>query len=234
MRMLLVLITMAVSFASNGQYETRGLTSDLQRVDTYVNRNDKDLKYEVPNDYEGSPYYNEAFVMGNIYEGNKLLGTNIPMRFNIFSNEIEVKENLATPNSEAKPLTKSSDIFVKMGNTIIVLIPFNGSDEEGSYFEVLFEGKKVDLMKKVEKEYSPPVKASSSITRDLKAAFTDDVTYFLQTKNGRMYQLPKAKHKKLSIFGPKEPALQAFIDENNLNINAQEDLLRVIRQYDSM
>ncbi|MEM7086438.1 MAG: hypothetical protein AAF489_09660 [Bacteroidota bacterium] len=234
MKSLVCLCLFVFSATSFAQAELRGLTSDLQLVDTYVKRNDKTLSYDLPKNYNGSPYFNDEFVLGNIYQGDELIAVETPMRYNIFSNEIEVKESLDDLDEDASPLTKSSDIWVKINEVIIVLIPFNGSDEEGSYFQVLFEGKKADFLKKVDKKYTTPKKASSSITRDLKGAFTDETTFFLQTKNGRMFQMPKAKNKKYLIFGNHAEALKEYAKENKLNINKEPDLKRLVIHFDSL
>ena len=198
MKLLTFCIAMCFSISSIAQYETRLLTSDLQRVDSYIKRNDNTLSYTLPKNYNGSPYFNDVFVLGNIFQGDKLVAIETPLRYNIFSNEIEVKDSLEDLDEDAKPLTKSSDIWVKINETIILLIPFNGSDEEGSYFQLLFEGKKIDFLKKVEKKFTPPKKAESSINRDLKGAFTDHTIFFLQTKSGKIFELPKNKYKKIS------------------------------------
>jgi len=224
----------AGSLSSLAQVDTRGLTSDLYRVDEYIKRNDKTLSYSLPKEYNGSPYFNDEFVLGNIYQGDALIAKDTPLRYNIFSNEIEVKETLDEPDEDAKPLTKTSDIYVKINEVIIVLIPYNGSDEEGSYFQVLYEGKKVDLLKKVEIEFTTPKKASTSITRDLKGAFTNEDTYFLQTKSGRMFQMPRAKNKKFLVFGKAQDTLKAFAKENRLNINKEHDLKRLVFQFDNL
>lgn len=234
MRPFIVLAVLAFSVISIGQVDTRLLTSDLYRVDEYIKRNDKTSSYSLPKNYNGTPYFNEEFVLGTIYKGNTLMATNTPMRFNMFSDEIEVKESLSDPDEDARPLTKSSEIFVKINDVIIVLIPFNGSDEEGSYFQVLYEGKKINLLKKVEKHYSTPKKASSSISRDLKGAFTNIETYFLETKNGKLFQMPKAKNKKFKVFGKLEDALKEYAKEKRLNINKEEDLKKLIFHYDSL
>ena len=223
-----------ISHSSICQVNTRNMTSELYRADEYIKYRDNTMSYTLPKNYNGSPYFNDNFVLGNVYKGNELLAEDIPLRYNIFSNEIEVKESLEEVDENAKPLTKSSEIFVKIDDTIIILIPFNGKDEDGSYFQVLFEGKKITFLKKVTKKYTSPKKASSSITRDLKGAFTDKTTFFLQTKIGKMYELPKAKNKKLLVFGKDKEYLEVFALKNNLNLNKEEDLKKLVVHYDNL
>ena len=209
MRALIVLIVLFISHNSASQVNTRRMTSELYRADEYIKYRDKTMSYSLPKDYHGSPYFNDNFVLGNVYKGNELLAEDIPLRYNIFSNEIEVKESLEKGDEDAKPLTKSSEIFVKIDDTIIILVPFNGKDEDGSYFQVLFEGKKISFL-------------------------TDKTTFFLQTKSGKMYELPKAKNKKLLVFGKYKEYLQEFARKNNLNLNKEEDLKKLIVHYDSL
>jgi len=192
------------------------------------------MSYTLPKNYNGTPYFNEEFVLGEIYQGEQLISKGIALRFNMFSNEIEVKQSLDIANDEASPLTKASDIWVKINDVVIALIPFNGSDEEGHYFQVLYEGKKLDFLKKVTKEYTTPKKASTSITRDLKGAFTDETTFFVQTKSGRMLEMPKAKNKKYLVFGSKAEILKAYSKENRLNINKEHDLKRLLFYFDGL
>lgn len=234
MKSLIILFIIAFSATTFGQSQLRGLTSDLHQVDNYIKRNDKTLSYSLPKDYNGSPYFNDEFVLGDIFQGDELIATETPLRYNIFSNEIEVKESLGDSDEDASPLTKSSEIWVKINDVIVVLIPFNGSDEEGSYFQILFEGKKIDFLKKVDKKYTTPKKASTSITRDLKGAFTDETTFFLQTKSGRMFEMPKAKNKKYLIFGKHAQTLKDYAKENRLNINKEHDLKRLVIHFDSL
>ncbi len=49
-----------------------------------------------------------------------------------------------------------------------------------------------------------------------------------------MYELPKAKNKKLLVFGKDKEYLQEFARKNNLNLNKEEDLKRLIVHYDSL
>lgn len=234
MRLIIVFAVFLFSSLSIGQIDNRTFVADMYLMDEYVKRNDKTMSYSLPKNYHGSPYFNEEFVLGKIYQGDKLISEGTPLRYNIFSNEIEVKQALEDPDEEASPLTKSSDIWIEILDTIVVLIPFNGSDEEGSYFQVLYEGKKVDFLKKVDKDYTTPKKASSSMTRDLKGAFTDKTTFFLQTKNGRMFEIPKAKNKKYLVFGKHAKTLASYAKEHRLNINKEHDLKRLIFYFDSL
>lgn len=48
--------------------------------------------YYTPEEIEGTPYLNEAFVPGEIY-GYKVMFTGVPMRYNILTDLIKLKRN---------------------------------------------------------------------------------------------------------------------------------------------
>ena len=58
------------------------------------------------------------------------------------ADEIEIKESLDSSDDDARVLTKSPDIFVKIEEDIFIFAPYKGGIEEGGYFQVMFEGQK--------------------------------------------------------------------------------------------
>jgi hypothetical protein len=147
---------------------------------------------------------------------------------------MEIKESLETGDKDAKALTKSPDIYVKIVNDIYVFVPYDGGIEGGGYFQVLTEGKKVDLFKKVKKDFTAAKKATTSITRDIPAKFTDKPVYYLVTKEGKFYELPSSKKKKLKVFSENEKLVKSYVNSNNLDLNDEKDLIRVIKYYDGV
>ena len=98
----------------------------------------------------------------------------------------------------------------------------------------MFEGKKLDLYKKLKKRVIPGRKASSSFTQDVPTEFRDESQYFLVTKGGRFYQLPEEKSKKFEIFGANKDVVLEYVKNNNLDPNREEDLLQIVQYYDGV
>jgi len=67
MRALIVLIVLFISHNSASQVNARRMTSELYRADEYIKYRDQTMSYSLPKDYHGSPYFNDNFVVGNIY-----------------------------------------------------------------------------------------------------------------------------------------------------------------------
>ncbi len=213
---------------------TRQFTNDLYQLDEYIKRQSGEIDFTDTDSYTGTPYNNPAYLPGNVYKGKELLATNVALRYNAIADEMEIKESLVSDDEDAKVLTKAPDIYVKIVNDIYVFVPYQGGIEGGGYFQVLFEGQKYDLFKKMKKDFTPAKKATTSITRDIPAKFKDDPIYYIVTKSGKFYELPSNKKKKLKVFSDNMDLVKDYVNDNGLDLNDENDLLRVIRYYDGV
>jgi hypothetical protein len=228
------LLLFSVSLIAQTQYDNRRFTSAMFQVDEFIKRENKDVNFLETDTYTGTPYNHPSYLNGNVYQNNELLATNVALRYNAVADEMEIKESLTTPNEEAKVLTKSPEIFVKIMNDIYIFAPYKGGVEGGGYFQVLYEGNSVDLYKKLKKDFKPERKATSSITTDTPAKFTDDIIYYLATKDGKFYEMPGSRNKKLKVFGKKKSEMKDYVKENKIDLNDENGLLRAVRYYDSL
>lgn len=231
---ILFIIATSLTQITYSQYSARKFTSDLFILDEYIKRQNKDINFKDTNSYTGTPYNNPSFLLGSIYKEDKLLVDNIAIRYNAIADEMEVKETLSSSDDDAKVLTKSENIFVKIWEDIYVFVPYQGGIEEGGYFEVMYEGNQVNFYKKHIKDFDEAVKASSTLTRDVPARFTDEPEYYLVTKAGKFYQFPNSRNKKLKVFGEKEKVMKKWVKKNQLDLNEEKDLLRAVKYFEKI
>lgn len=231
---LLILFSLGSSGLEAQETQTRRFVNSLYQLDEFIKRQDKFVDYTDTASYKGTPYNNPSFLLGNIYENKKLLASNVALRYNVIADEIEVKEYLETPINKARPLPKSPDVFVKIVNDIFVFVPYQGGIEGGGYFHVLYEGDKISVFKKLNKKFYPAVPAKTSITRDILAKFEDKPVYYLVSKNGKFYELPSSRSKKLKVFGKNENIIKTFLANNKLNLNNEDDLIETIIYFNSL
>ena len=218
----------------NAQYWDKQFTSDLILLDEYIKRNEKGITFEDTNSYVGTPYNNANYLTGNVYKNDKLLATNVALRYNCIADEMEIKENISAPADAARVLTKSEDIYVKIGTDIFVFVPYQGGIENGGYFEVLFEGNQINLYKKHVKRFTEARKATSSLTTGTKAKFEDRPEYYIVTKTGKFYALPKSNKRKLKVFGSNKELISDYVIEKDLDLSNEIDLINVINYYDKV
>lgn len=217
-----------------GQFWEKQFASDLFLVDTYIKKTNKGVSYVDTDTYKGSPYNNPNYLPGNVYKNNTLLANNVALRYNAVADEMEIKESLTSSNDDARVLTKSEDIFVKIAGDIFVFVPYQGGVEKGGYFQVLYEGNQIQLFKKLNKKFTPEKKASSSIVRKTPAKFDDRPIYFLVTTVGKFYQFPKSKKGKFKVFGSNKDVMKKYAKSKNLDINNESDLQALIKYYDTI
>ncbi len=230
-----LVLSLGLLLAANSllaQFQTRRTINELYQVDEHIKRQTSGDRFSNPDQYKGTPYHNPDYQEGNVYKGDELMAYKIALRYNAVADEMEIKESLLSKDEDARSLTKDPDIYVKIKDDIFVFVPLNGSIEEGGYFQILFEGKKVDLYKKIIKEFQPGRKASSSLTKDILPIFKDESLYFVVAKNGRFYQLPESRVNKLDIFGGDKANLEAYASQRELDLQEEADLLEVIKYYD--
>ena len=231
MTVVLCVITLNTTTA---QFDAAMFVSDVFLLDNYIKRQNKDVNFKDTKTYKGTPYNNPSFLLGNIYKEGKLLADNIAIRYNAVADEMEVKQILNSDDENARVLTKSQDIYVKIVDDIYVFVPYQGGVENGGYFQVIFEGSQIALYKKHIKDFKPEKKATSSITKTLPAVFKDKPVFYLVTKSGKFYQMPKSRSKKLKVFGEKQNQMKAFTKQNNLDLNKQKDLLTAVIYFDTL
>jgi len=231
---ILIAAVLGLAFNSSAQgIYTMRFVNGLYQADEYVKRQNKGIEFKETESYTGTPYNDPNYILGNVYKNDELWATGVALRYNAMADEIEIKESLSTDDAQAKVLTKTPDVFVKIVNDIYIFAPYKGGIEEGGYFIVLFEGDKIGLLKKPKKKFTPEKKASTSITRDLPASFRDKPVYYIVDKKGKYYELPSSRNKKLKVFGTNKDVIKRYVAEKGLDLNNEKDLLRVIKHYDT-
>lgn len=224
----LVLLFMAPMFAQRAStnFDIYSRTIDL---------NQKSLAFGLTeaqfNSIKDEAYANPNFVQGKIFQEDQLIKDDVPMRYNAYADEIEIKKNQTDESYGA--LIKSPDIFVKMFRDIYVFVPYEGSNEKGGYFNVLSDGKTYDLYKKTKALFREPQKAETSYERDMPPSFPKTVTYYL-VQNGTFLEMPNSKSKILKMMDRKKSEMKKYIKENDIDLDKEADLIKAISYFDSL
>lgn len=188
----------------------------------------------LPDDSIGSPYSNPIFLLGNIYEENKVIASNYALRYNAMQDEIEVKETLYVEDSEIKILTKNPEIYVKiMADMYVFRDAIEGSHQAG-YFQILHVGNNYNLYKKVAKKYYPAKKAQNSFEKDVLATYIDKTTYYLVSETGNFQEFGSSKNKRIKVFLNKQSEVKKLVKSGKLDLTKEEDLVRAVKYYDAI
>lgn len=220
-------LSMIAQVPTKEQYETTLFLEHIERVGS------NNLDY-LDAEYTGTPYGNPIFLLGKIYENNKVVASNYALRYNAMTDEIEVKETLYVEDSDAQALTKSPELYVKIMNDMYVYSESNDIIGNAGYFLVMYVGENYNLYKKIHKKYYPAIKAQNSFEKDVLAKFSDRSVYYLVTQEGVFQEFPTSKSKKLKLFGKKQAEIKKYAKKAKLDINDENDLLKLVKYYDSL
>lgn len=224
---LLALCTTGVfAQSSRSQYDIYARTIDLNQKSLSFGLTE--AAFEAIKD---EAYANPNFIIGKIFQDDQVLKDNVPMRYNAYADEIEIKKNESDQSYGA--LIKDPDIFAKVGNEIYVFVPFQGSNDKGGYFSVLADGKNYGLYKKTTAVFKEPKVAETSYQKDTPPSFQKTVTYYL-VKDGQFMEMPSGKSRIMRMMDSKKKEMNAFIKSNKIDLSNENDLIKTITYFDSL
>lgn len=180
----------------------------------------------------GSPYYNENFVLGTIFDLKTKADEPYYLKYNIAEDYIEVKKTV--DSKELLELQKDKDSYCVIDGLKIRY--FEVSDQKGNdmsgFFVVLSEGKKSTFLKKLKKNYTEARPAENSYQPAKPARYSDASDYYFLNKN----TITKTKLKKkkiLEIVNGNKDALSKVKTEK-LNLSKEKDVITLIDYYNKL
>ena len=203
------------------------------KVDTFLTQ--KGITEALPGvEYTGSAYVDESFQLGTVYRDGKILVSSAALRYNALRDEFEFKQNLNSPNETARILSKSKSLYVKIKNHLVVFSEVTSETSKPGYFEVLHEGEPFSLYKKVKKQYIEGKKAINSISSDILPNLKEKEMLFLVKTGTEFTELAGSRGGKVNGFGDNKKTLKKFVKENELNLNRNKDLAKLVAYYNTL
>ncbi|NNF30574.1 MAG: hypothetical protein HKN66_04200 [Flavobacteriaceae bacterium] len=232
MRRIFVVLTLALFSLVSNTASAQGVFNDPE-TDNYISQKSITMPSHGYT-YTGSPYANKAFKPGFVFKNGVILASNVALRFNAARDQFEIKKSLNTSNYAAKVLVQSEDIYVKINNRLFVYINKNEENNTGGYYEVLHDGERLSLYKKLSKEFIEGKKAVNSIAADILPMYKEKVElYFMNAKN-ELTELPGSRNGKINSFSSNKKLIKQHIRDKKLNVNKQYDLIKLMNYYDSL
>ena len=176
---------------------------------------------------EGSPYLVSEFVKGSIRSGK---GTfeGVEMRYNIHQDIIEFKQNNFTYILDPSP-----DIhLVNMGQYKLV-VEKGIKNRPYGFYQVLDSGRVTLLAKKTVRyrEGRAPQALESAPTPARYTTMPD--TYYYRVGNGPLVKVTNLK-KMIADFPDRHDQLKAFASEEKISSNKGNELVKLVRYYNSL
>jgi len=187
-------------------------------------------KMLTESDIEGSPYLNDEFIIGSIYTVSKTQYTDIPLRYNIYNDEIEFETPQKTVAALGAPEMIEKVVF---GDYTMEYIPFELANKvKKGFFKLELSGKasiyaRPEIQFEEAKEPAPYKEAQP-------ARFNPkDDRYFIRIGLDAA-QLCSSKKDVEVIFSDHQSEIENFIKKEKINIKKLEELKSLVEFYNSL
>ena len=196
----------------------------------------QELNNKVPYEIiKGIPYWKNDYLPAMLYApGNKLYGT-FWAKVNLASREVEyINKNeeilSAYPDELVKAVfvdPKDSTKIISIFRNDIAEVNLQFLNRNKRYYAQEMNQGPVKLLKVSDKE----LRVGDSMLRTLKRYYFVDVEdYFIQHEN-RIEKLKKLNRDEVMKYLPQPSSMDAWIKENNIRFNREEDVLRLLEYY---
>ncbi|HPF51856.1 MAG TPA: hypothetical protein PK335_09800 [Draconibacterium sp.] len=181
-------------------------------------------------DIQGSPYLNDEFIKGSIYTLSKTQYADIPLRYNIYNDEIEFEtEDKKVAALDAPEVVEK----VTFGNYTMEYIPFEVAKKvKKGFFEILLKGK-ASLYARPDVEFHQ-AKAPQPYKDAEPAKFIRKAdNYYLRF--GMEPAVSCGNKKELvESFPEHKNEMEAFIKKNKINVKKEDELKKLVEYYNSL
>ncbi len=175
---------------------------------------------------KGSPYIMKAFThakVGTIIQ-------NALMRYNACDDEFE----FISSKGDTLVLSKSedyADITLTAMKTRYQLVNYIDKNDKSNlgYLICLFEKDGNILFKRQKVNFYPATAAKSSYDTSTPARYSEAKdSFFLKIKDKEIQELPTSKKGVLKLFSDKKTELEAFIKQNDIDLEKEQDLEKLL------
>lgn len=226
-------VIIALTFSLSLGVFAQKMTSDEVSQNTYISNKTTPI-FKGYKNTQGSIYANEDFQLGSIIKDGKVVANNVGLRYNVQSEEIELKSNLNSAATVANVVQKNSNIHVRIVNNLFVYLVSPDKNQKAGYFMVKEEGEKLTIYKKIIKDFVEGKKSVNSYSRDVPDTFKEKEQLYIVSETGSLTKLPKSKGKRKKIFQANEEAMKTFIDTNNLNLRKDIDFFKAVAHFNTL
>lgn len=227
---LILIFFLPFTFNSLAQMEYRLFTAaDFYHTQKFASSNNM-ARVLTEKDIDGSPYLNDNFINGSIYLSTKVQYADIPLRYNIYNDEIEFEK----PDKEVIALgTPETVEKVVFGNYTMEYIPYSIAKKvKRGYFIVLLDGKG-SLYARPVVEYEAP-KEPGAYQGPVPAKFIQKSDKYFIRFGQDAAQLIENKKELSKLFPDHNHEIEVFVKKNKINTRNRKDLKSLLEYYNSL
>jgi len=179
---------------------------------------------------QGSPFLTDSFVIGSIYTTGNGHFQNIPVRYNIYTDNVEYIMGVSSVLEFKNPETVEK---VEFGNyKLIYLLQSNKNKSGNGFFVVLAEGKATLLAKLKVTLLNPSPPGGYNDAQPPRFSRNPDTYYIKVAKNHPNFI--RNKRQLINSFPDSRDELSNYIKANNTKISDHKSLTELVQFYNSL
>jgi len=179
---------------------------------------------------QGSPYLIDSFVVGSIYTHRNEQFQNIPVRYNIFTDNIEYIMGASSVLELKNPETVEK---IEYGNYKLIYLSQSNKNKSGNgFFIVLTEGNATLLSKPGVTLHKPTQTGGYNDAQPPSFSRNPD-TYYIKIGTNQANIL-RNKRQLITSFPDYREKLRNYIKLNNTKISDQKSLINLVQYYNSL
>lgn len=183
------------------------------------------------NDIEGSPYLNDDFILGSVFTLDKVQYEDIPLRFNIYNDNLEFK----TPEDQILALSHPERVEKAVfGEYTLRYVPYYITKKKvkRGFLKLLQEGH-VSLYAKADVVYQQPKEAAAYADAEPAKFLSRMDVYYLKIGNDAAQKV-NSKKELLAAFPSHSDEIIRFAKKNKVKFNNVESLKILVEYYNTL
>jgi hypothetical protein len=212
-------------------------SQDFDLINRDVRKLMEDLRFSNPipesenTSINGTRYLNNDFAMGEIHTRKSETFEGIPMRYNAYSGELELKFSDGLVYELGEP--ERIESILMNDERIVYSAYIEGKDAKRGYLFVAYHGQSSLYVRKF-KAISPG-RPSNGIVPEIRPSYTATRAEHFVTFNGSVPRLCTSVNDFLDMLPDKEKEMRAFLRKERIRGRVQtNDLIRALEFYDGL
>lgn len=224
---LFLLIIANIAVAQSDIYQIRQ-AMDFFRLNKLQTGELKNFLTE--NDIKGSPYLQDDFVQGTVFTISKQQFVDIPLRYNIYNDQMEFK----TPDNKVQAMAAPETVEkIQYNDVEMIYTPFSNVKKIRKGFFTVMEKGNASLLSRSEvvfKEAEEPgaYKEAEPARFQRKAD-----SYYIKVGEAQAKKI-NSKKELVNLFPENKNEITSFIKKNKVKHTKPESLIALVKYYNSL
>ena len=228
-KFIIILITFQLSnlYAQDG-FESLGFQAQLSIQDFSNRKASKPLQLNI----SGSQYFDLNFKPARLSYFGKEINNAGFMRYNGFTDEIEITDSGNVENSELI-LLKSDKVVPIINDEIYEYLPFriNESNTKIGYLVKIYEGTRIKLYLRKNKQFMEAKIARTSLENSFPPRYVDNIETYISIEGDTPVVLKNSKKAFLDLFNNRSD-IKKFIKNEKIKFKKTESIIKVVEYVD--